>query len=125
MQDMSDFVWPWIFKSFWCRAVVEHLSGDKGWRTALGLAGGPALCLTLAAILLPETPNSLAERGHIDRARRVLESIRGTDDVTAEMDDIIAAAEESNQVSVTMNMARMPFAMLECRSLNLLRRHYP
>lgn len=69
-----------------------------GWRTSLGLAGAPAVILTLAAIVLPETPNSLAERGHIGEARRVLEKIRGTADVTAEMDDIIAAAEEAKQV---------------------------
>lgn len=74
------------------------MPGDKGWRTSLALAGLPAVILTLAAILLPETPNSLAERGHVDRARKVLEKIRGTDDVTAEMDDIIAAAEESAHV---------------------------
>ena len=30
----------------------------------------------------------------------VLEKIRGTDDVTTEMDDIIAAAQEASQVSV-------------------------
>ena len=69
-----------------------------GWRTSLGLAGAPALILTLAAIFLPETPNSLAERGHIEKARCVLVKIRGMDDVSAEMDDIIAAAEEAKQV---------------------------
>ena len=79
-------------------AVVEHLPGDLGWRISLALAGLPALILTMAAIGLPETPNSLAERGHIHQARSILEKIRGTDDVTVEMDDIIAAAEEASQV---------------------------
>ena len=69
-----------------------------GWRISLALAGVPAVILTAAAIALPETPNSLAERGHIDQARSILERIRGTDDVTAEMNDIIAAAEEASQV---------------------------
>ena len=64
---------------------MERLPGDQGWRTSLGLAGLPAVILTLAAILLPETPNSLAERGRVQEARRILEKIRGTEDVTAEM----------------------------------------
>ena len=82
-----------------CRLLgVERLPGDQGWRTSLGLAGLPAVILTLAAILLPETPNSLAERGRVQEARRILEKIRGTDDVTAEMNDIIAAAEEAKGV---------------------------
>ncbi len=107
-----------------CRAVVEHLSGDKGWRTSLGLAGGPALCLLLAAIFLPETPNSLAERGHIDKARHVLEWIRGTDDITAEMDDIIAAAEESNQVSIPMDLPRQLLTAPRMVGNSLLRWQY-
>ena len=87
-------------KGLRCLAGVENLPGDMGWRISLALAAAPAVILTLAAILLPETPNSLAERGHIQEARRVLEKIRGTDDVTTEMDDIIAAAQEASQVSV-------------------------
>ena len=83
---------------------MEHLPNDQGWRTSLALAGLPAVILTLAAILLPETPNSLAERGHIEQARRILEKIRGTDDVTAEMNDIIAAAEEASQVGTTITV---------------------
>ena len=79
---------------------MESFTGDKGWRTSLAIAGLPALILTVSSILLPETPNSLAERGQVEKARRVLKDIRGTDDVDAEMDDIIAAAEEAAQVQM-------------------------
>lgn len=34
-----------------------------GWRVSLALAGLPAIVLTLGGIFLPETPNSLVERG--------------------------------------------------------------
>lgn len=34
-----------------------------GWRLSLGLAGLPALVLTIGGIVLPDTPNSLIERG--------------------------------------------------------------
>ena len=101
---------------------MERLPGDQGWRTSLGLAGLPAVILTLAAILLPETPNSLAERGRVQEARRILEKIRGVDDVTAEMNDIIAAAEEAKEVGLSfsrrldgcLTSACMPITLAVC-----------
>ena len=36
-----------------------------GWRLSLALAGLPAIVLTLGGIFLPETPNSLIERGKV------------------------------------------------------------
>ena len=36
-----------------------------GWRISLALAGVPAIVLTLGGIFLPETPNSLIERGKV------------------------------------------------------------
>ena len=35
----------------------------SGWRISLAGAGVPALMLTLGAIFLPDTPNSLLDRG--------------------------------------------------------------
>ena len=42
-----------------------------GWRVSLGLAGVPALVLTLGGVLLPDTPNSLVERGFEAEGRAV------------------------------------------------------
>lgn len=36
-----------------------------GWRISLALAGLPAIVLTLGGIFLPDTPNSLIERGKV------------------------------------------------------------
>lgn len=42
-----------------------------GWRVSLALAGMPAIILTFGGIFLPDTPNSLIERGHKEQGRRV------------------------------------------------------
>jgi sugar porter (SP) family MFS transporter len=64
---------------------------DKGWRMSLGLAGVPGLIVFIGGIILPESPNSLIERGHLDKARVVLERVRGTKDVQEEFDDLVEA----------------------------------
>jgi MFS family permease len=42
-----------------------------GWRLSLGLAGLPAVVLTIGGIVLPDTPNSLIERGYEDEGLKV------------------------------------------------------
>lgn len=42
-----------------------------GWRLSLGLAAIPGAILAVGGCLLPETPNSLIERGHRRRGRAV------------------------------------------------------
>lgn len=69
-----------------------------GWRLSLGLAAAPALVMTLGGIFVPETPNSLIERGSKEKGRKVLEKIRGTDNVHAELQDIIDASELANSI---------------------------
>lgn len=69
-----------------------------GWRLSLGLAAGPALLMTIGGFLLPETPNSLIEQGSKDEGRRVLEKIRGTQDVDAEFQDMVEASELANMI---------------------------
>ncbi|KAK4404240.1 Sugar carrier protein A [Sesamum angolense] len=69
-----------------------------GWRLSLGLAAVPATLMTVGGILLPETPNSLIERGFEKKGKDVLEKIRGTTDVHAELQDIIDASELAKSV---------------------------
>ena len=57
------------------------------------------MLLFFGMLLVPDTPNSLAERGRPDQARRVLERIRGTSQVDAEMKSIVAAVEKGNKVA--------------------------
>ncbi|KAG8367536.1 hypothetical protein BUALT_Bualt16G0082100 [Buddleja alternifolia] len=69
-----------------------------GWRLSLGLAAAPALIMTIGGLLLPETPNSLVERGMKQKGREVLEKIRGTKDVDAEFEDIVDASKLANAI---------------------------
>ncbi|KAA8535287.1 hypothetical protein F0562_030290 [Nyssa sinensis] len=69
-----------------------------GWRLSLGLAAAPALLMTVGGIFLPETPNSLIERGSKEKGKEVLQKIRGTENVHAELQDIIDASELANSI---------------------------
>ncbi|XP_016579855.2 sugar carrier protein A isoform X2 [Capsicum annuum] len=69
-----------------------------GWRLSLGLAAGPAFVMTVGGLLLPETPNSLIEQGNKVEGRRVLEKIRGTENVEAEFEDMVDASELAQSI---------------------------
>lgn len=69
-----------------------------GWRLSLGLAAAPALLMTLGGIFVPETPNSLVERGKTEEGRKILEKIRGTDNIHAELQDITDASELAKSI---------------------------
>lgn len=69
-----------------------------GWRLSLGLAGIPAVMLTLGAIMVVDTPNSLIERGHMEQGRAVLKKIRGTDNIEPEYMDIVEASRIAKEV---------------------------
>ncbi|OAY74667.1 sugar carrier protein C-like [Ananas comosus] len=77
---------------------TNKIHGRYGWRISLALAAVPAGIMTLGALGLPDTPNSLIERGHHEKAKATLQKIRGTDDVDAELQDMIEASEESARV---------------------------
>ncbi|XP_057778547.1 hexose carrier protein HEX6 [Salvia miltiorrhiza] len=68
-----------------------------GWRISLAMAALPASILTLGALFLPDTPNSLIQRGRShDDAKHMLQRIRGATDVDTELRDLIKATQDSN-----------------------------
>ncbi|PKA47918.1 Sugar carrier protein C [Apostasia shenzhenica] len=77
---------------------TSKMKGSLGWRVSLGLAAVPAAIITVGSLLLPDTPNSLIERGHDDEAKAMLQRIRGTDDIHEEFADIKAASDEAKTV---------------------------
>lgn len=77
---------------------TDKINGGWGWRVSLALAAVPAGIMTVGALGLPDTPNSLIERGHMEKGRAMLERIRGTSDVQAEFDDMV----EANEISKTV-----------------------
>ncbi|KAL5199156.1 hypothetical protein ABZP36_002668 [Zizania latifolia] len=86
-----------------CANLINYgtakIKGGWGWRVSLALAAVPAAIIAVGALFLPDTPNSLVDRGHTDSAKRMLRRVRGTDDVEEEYRDLVAASEESKLVT--------------------------
>ncbi|KAJ6706972.1 hypothetical protein OIU85_027334 [Salix viminalis] len=74
------------------------IHGGWGWRLSLGGAMVPALIITVGSLVLPDTPNSMIERGQHDEAREKLRRIRGVEDVDEEFRDLVAASEASMKI---------------------------
>lgn len=76
----------------------SKIHGGWGWRLSLGGAMVPALIITIGSLVLPDTPNSMIERGQHEEARAKLRRVRGVDDVDEEFNDLVVASEESKKV---------------------------
>ncbi|XP_075653973.1 sugar transport protein 13 [Castanea sativa] len=77
---------------------TAKIHGGWGWRVSLGLAGIPAGLLTVGALFVVDTPNSLIERGHLDEGKAVLKRIRGTDNVEPEYLELVEASRVAKEV---------------------------
>ncbi|RZC89700.1 hypothetical protein C5167_035696 [Papaver somniferum] len=77
---------------------TAKIKGGYGWRISLGLAGIPALMLTIGSILVTDTPNSLIERGHLEQGKIVLKKIRGTENVEPEFLELVEASRISQEI---------------------------
>ncbi|CAA7395464.1 unnamed protein product [Spirodela intermedia] len=77
---------------------TAKIRGGWGWRLSLGLAGVPALLLTVGSLLVTETPNSLIERGRLEEGKAVLRRIRGITNVEPEFEEILEASRAAQQV---------------------------
>lgn len=75
--------------------ATTNISGGWGWRISLSLVAIPAIIIALGSLFLPDTPNSLLERGHKEKAKVILTKIRGTDEVQDEYDELVMASEQS------------------------------
>lgn len=71
---------------------TNKIKGGWGWRLSLGLAGIPACLLTLGALIVTDTPNSLVERGRLEEGKAVLRRIRGTDNIEPEFLELVEAS---------------------------------
>ncbi|RDX64831.1 Sugar carrier protein C, partial [Mucuna pruriens] len=75
------------------------IKGGWGWRLSLGGAMVPALIITIGSLVLPDTPNSMIERGDREKAKAQLQRVRGVDDVDEEFNDLVTASEASRLVA--------------------------
>ncbi|TVU31680.1 hypothetical protein EJB05_23378, partial [Eragrostis curvula] len=72
---------------------VVRITAGWGWRISLSIAAVPATFLTIGAIFLPETPSFIIHRhGDVNKARILLQKLRGTTSVQNELDDLVAAS---------------------------------
>ena len=78
--------------------LVDYAFSSSGaWRWMLGLAFVPGAILGLGMIGMPESPRWLAEHGESQRARQVLQRIRGIENIDSEWREIqetLAQADE-------------------------------
>src|SRR6202158_5325246 len=83
--------------------IVDYaFASIQGWRWMFGLAVVPAAIFGMGMLFLPESPRWLARRGHHENARAMLSRIRGTSDVSAELQEIersLAHADERGRLS--------------------------
>ncbi len=83
--------------------IVDYaFASIQGWRWMFGLAVVPAAIFGTGMLFLPESPRWLARRGHHEKARAMLSRIRGTSDVSAELQEIersLAHADERGRLS--------------------------
>ncbi|KAM7280916.1 hypothetical protein ACFE04_008050 [Oxalis oulophora] len=77
---------------------TDKITGGWGWRLSLGLAGIPATLLTLGALFVTDTPNSLIERGQFEEGKRVLRKIRGTENIEPEFEELVEASRLAKEV---------------------------
>jgi len=73
--------------------VVAYLvdyafSGIEGWRYMFGVAAIPAVALVVGMWFLPDSPRWLVSKSRLEKARRVLQRVRTTSDIDAEIADI-------------------------------------
>ncbi|KAF6256200.1 general substrate transporter, partial [Scenedesmus sp. NREL 46B-D3] len=78
--------------------TVTWMRPAWGWRLSLAMGAVPSLILFFGSTLLPDTPNSLVQRGQQEEGCKVLQKIRGTDNIDAEYDDIVEAVRVSASV---------------------------
>jgi hypothetical protein len=52
---------------------------------SLAMGAVPSLILLFGSMMLPDTPNSLVQRGRVEDGRKVLQRIRGTQHVDTEV----------------------------------------
>ncbi|CAN1132798.1 Hexose carrier protein HEX6, partial [Linum perenne] len=79
---------------------TEKIKAGYGWRISLGMAAVPAAILTVGALFLPETPSSVIQRtNNKEKAKKILEKIRGTSEIESELEDLTLASQISNSNS--------------------------
>ncbi|CAA0823214.1 Monosaccharide-sensing protein 2 [Striga hermonthica] len=77
------------------------LAGSSSWRLTLGFLAWPSLVyFVLTAFYLPESPRWLLSKGRMLEAKRVLQRLRGKEDVSGEMAFLVEGLEVGEDISI-------------------------
>ncbi|CAJ1948456.1 unnamed protein product [Sphenostylis stenocarpa] len=71
---------------------------EYGWRVSLGIGAVPVIMLCAGSLFLGDPPNSLLERGKEEEAKKMLQRIRGTENVEEEFQELIIATKAAKDV---------------------------
>lgn len=73
-----------------CSYIINYIftNFDSSWRLMFGIGFVPALLLSLGMIFLPESPRFLVKQKKLAEAKKILQQLRATNDVSGEMHDI-------------------------------------
>ena len=72
----------------------------------LGLAGVPAVIQFIGFLFMPESPRWLVQRGEDEKAKSVLQKIRGRSDVEMELDEVRQSCDEDRRAQADSGMAQ-------------------
>ena len=64
----------------------------------LGLAAVPAVVQFIGFLFMPESPRWLVQKGRVDKALSVLQTIRGKKDVELELNEVKESCDESARI---------------------------
>jgi sugar porter (SP) family MFS transporter len=100
MVNTGLLAWHDQIKGSGTDGLIGFMVEREVWRSMVGMQTVPALCFFVAALIIPESPRWLAEKGHGAKALLVLERINGPEVAAAELADIKATvAEESGSLA--------------------------
>ncbi|KAL3525152.1 hypothetical protein ACH5RR_013524 [Cinchona calisaya] len=89
-----------MFLSY-CMVFGMSLKDAPNWRLMLGVLSIPSLAyFALALFFLPESPRWLVSKGQMKEAKKVLQRLRGRDDVTGEMALLVEGLGAGGETSI-------------------------
>lgn len=94
--------------------VGDAFQASGGWEWILGIGAFPAVIFLVGMMLAPASPRWLITRGRDDDARKVLSSLRGTEQIAClEFNEIKASlAQQEGGIGIVMRSARRPMVVL-------------
>ncbi len=86
--------------------IRQSWNGQYGWRWMFTAVAVPSLIFLAGALLVPESPRWLATRGHVERARRTLARIGGSEYAENELREVLATVQPRQQTGRRAELLR-------------------